>query len=79
MEITEEQIELLENPKNCFFQYKEHQLKCPGLVVAEILLPIARSSNLFFSCARSDRRISLVFGSSVLSMLKSYEDSDNSS
>ena len=48
MEITEEQIELFENPKNCFFQYKEYQLKCPGLVLAEIRLPIARSFNLFF-------------------------------
>jgi hypothetical protein len=48
MEITKEQIDLFENPKKCFFQYKEFELKCPGLVLAEIKLPIARSSNLFF-------------------------------
>jgi hypothetical protein len=45
--ITTEHIEFFKPPKAGFFQYKEQLQKCPCLVVGQVKLPIAPSSNLF--------------------------------
>jgi hypothetical protein len=46
--VTTEHIEFFKHPRTGYFQYKQQQQKCPGLVVGQIKLPIAPYSHLFF-------------------------------
>jgi hypothetical protein len=54
MQITQEQIDFLEQPKECFFYYQHPkvppyytELKCPGWVFGQIHLPLVRDTSLF--------------------------------
>jgi hypothetical protein len=54
MEITQEHINFLEHPKECFFYYQHpkcppyyKELKCSGWVVGQLHLPLVRDTSLF--------------------------------
>ena len=46
MTVTQEHIEFVKQPKECFFGY-EYISRYPGWVIGEIRLPLVRHSNLF--------------------------------
>jgi hypothetical protein len=46
MTVTQEHIEFVKQPKECFFGY-EYISQYPGWVIGEIRLPLVRHSNLF--------------------------------